>query len=147
MTTDNSDLLGGAEPTSAPVTETQVSTKRRGRPPGSGKKAAVVPASTTPPAAPEGNTETAEQAPGAVEQEAPAAAASTQAPGEANAEAECSRDISDLLSVSEADGSVSVELPPVSPEYALAQANRVRIIGQTSRDYAYKRVLRAGKKL
>lgn len=39
------------------------------------------------------------------------------------------------------------ELPPVSTEYAAAQARKPIIIGQTSRDYAYKRVLRAGKRL
>lgn len=52
-----------------------------------------------------------------------------------------------LVSVPNADGSVSVELPPVSADYALAQATRVTIIGQSPREYAYKRVLRSGKRL
>lgn len=55
----------------------------------------------------------------------------------------------ELQSVPEADGSVSVELPPVSADYALAIANpnRVRIVGKVRRTYAYQRLLRAGKRL
>lgn len=39
------------------------------------------------------------------------------------------------------------ELPPVSTAYAAAQAHRITIIGQPKREYAYQRVMRAGKRL
>lgn len=57
--------------------------------------------------------------------------------------------VQEMTSVPEADGSVSLQLPPVSSEYALAidNPNRIRQIGRGERDYAYKRLLRAGKKL
>lgn len=52
-----------------------------------------------------------------------------------------------LISVPEPDGSTSVQLPPISLEYAKALGERVITIGQVQRTYAYQRVLRAGKKL
>lgn len=158
--TDNSDLLDGT-----PAVETPVQApKRRGRPPGSKNRVIV----TTDPASSEGDssvTVTAEVMPDDVINVLDVVPASTTPTSDTvqvaasatlenlfegaqvQAEAECSRDISDLLSVPEADGSVSVELPPVSAEYAAAQAQRIRIIGQPKREYAYQRVLRAGKRL
>lgn len=116
--TDNTDLLGG-DTVMLPVS----TPKRRGRPPVVKtivEQAPVVPASTN-----------------ATEVEIPSdVVVDTVGDG-----------LTGFRPVQEADGSVSLELPPVSPEYAAAQANRPIIIGQTNREYAYKRLMRAGKKL
>jgi hypothetical protein len=45
------------------------------------------------------------------------------------------------------DDGHAYELPPVSADYELAIANRVTLIGGGKREYAYHRLLRAGKKL
>jgi hypothetical protein len=52
-----------------------------------------------------------------------------------------------LTSTPEADDSVSAGLPPVSTEYAAAMANRVQIVGQSRREYAWQRLKRAGKRI
>jgi hypothetical protein len=53
----------------------------------------------------------------------------------------------EIQSVPNEDGSVSVELPPLSADYTLALAHRIKVFGEQKRTYAYQRVLRAGKKL
>lgn len=180
---DNSDLLAGASDTPAvPVPATEAP-KRRGRPPGSGKKKAadVVPASTTQTAVDLGRLggdKTAEatfghlvngdikvvdvrvaEPDGLTDEQVEALARQgddvpkfTTPPLTAISGADTLTDANDpppseLVSVPNADGSVSVQLPPVSTEYAAAMAQRIHIIGQPRRDYAYKRLLRAGKKL
>lgn len=52
----------------------------------------------------------------------------------------------ELVSEQNEDGSSSVILPPVSPDFALHMAQRVRTIG-AKREYAYNRLIRQGKKL
>lgn len=52
-----------------------------------------------------------------------------------------------ITSEQNTDGSTSVVLPPVSPEYAAAQANRIRAIGRAPKEYAWQRLKRAGKRI
>lgn len=135
---DHADLLGGdAVPAATPAK------RKPGRPP------RQVAASQLPPS----SAPTADQVapPVVLASTTPAEAAQTSEPSEPG-------EISpELLAASEGftgfrpspndDGSVSLEIAPVSPEYADALVKRPIIIGQTNRDYAYKRLLRAGKKL
>lgn len=44
-------------------------------------------------------------------------------------------------------GDAPLPVAPVSTEFAAAQAQRITIIGQGKREYAYQRLMRAGKRL
>lgn len=159
--TDNSDLLGGDAPT--PVADKLAAPKKRVRRTNAqiaadkAKTPAVEILSQT------GVTvETAELVPDSTNPEQRDAA---EKPAEGTLEAflagidpevakrlapdadEDTSKFDELQSVTEADGSVSVQLPEVSADYTLAMAHRVRVFGEQKRTYAYQRVLRAGKKL
>jgi hypothetical protein len=153
--TDNSDLLGGAAAPTPPAAE--AAPKRRGRPPGSGKKAPAIVVTketgvtvteesflpetsaaqtldgankeaayaTTATATPEQNAETAE----VLESE-------LKGPPPKNTDAEL-----------DAKLDAQAQLAPVSAQYEEAIKNRVTLIGGGKREYAYQRLLRAGKKL
>lgn len=71
-------------------------------------------------------------------------------PPDPNVAAELERldkEAADRKAVEALMGDVPTAPAPVSTAFAAAQAQRITIVGQGKREYAYQRVLRAGKKL
>lgn len=155
--TEHSDLLGKSEPEPKPTP------KPRGRP----RK--ITPAAPVPAAAPATPkpttlteiTEAGEGAPSAAEAstaETDAKVAEALASMAPPAPPEPDDNTAAVLAQFDAEtanrkalealfGDAPLPVAPVSTEFAAAQAQRITLIGQGKREYAYQRLMRAGKRL